>query len=271
MTYRKVALSFVAATALGLVGCVDSDGDGLSNGEEKKLGTDPDIADTDGDGLLDGEEVEMGIDPMSADTDGDGYLDGDEVNEGSDPNDEDDKIFEGGWPYNAAATADCDDRFGGTASVGDEVPCYTMVDQFDEEYNIWNMMGSADYMVIDTGATWCGPCKSMAAWLDGANNGFMPDAFIPVREAVWEGEVRWNTSLFQDESGNPATFETVEDWYNNWPTENVPVLADEGSDLIGWINAPGIPSLSLVDLETMEMVIVDDTNATMQRVLAEVE
>ena len=72
-------------------------------------------------------------------------------------------------------------------------------------------------------------------------------------------------------SGNPADQEDVEDWYNNYPTENVPVLADEGSDLADWINPPGIPSLSLVDLETMEMVLVDDTSAVMNRVLAEVE
>ncbi len=36
---------------------VDTDGDGLTDGEEIDLGTDPNLADTDGDGLTDGEEV----------------------------------------------------------------------------------------------------------------------------------------------------------------------------------------------------------------------
>ena len=43
---------------------VDSDGDGLSDGEEATLGTNPDNPDTDGDGLTDGEEV-LVIDDIS--------------------------------------------------------------------------------------------------------------------------------------------------------------------------------------------------------------
>lgn len=45
---------------------LDSDDDGLTNGEEQDLATDPLTADTDGDGYLDGEEVENGFDPNGA-------------------------------------------------------------------------------------------------------------------------------------------------------------------------------------------------------------
>ena len=136
MKYRKVALSFIAATALGLTGCVDSDGDGLTNSEERDLGTDPDVADTDGDGIADGEEVERGIDPLNIDSDGDGYSDGDEVAEGSDPADEDDMIFEGGFPYNPTAVEDCDDDdFSGRAEVGDLLPCGVFINQWEEDWD----------------------------------------------------------------------------------------------------------------------------------------
>ncbi|MEL6820299.1 MAG: OmpA family protein [Calditrichota bacterium] len=58
----------------------DPDGDGLSNKEEKKLGTDKEISDTDGDGLSDGEEVtQHNTDPLNTDTDSDGLSDGEEV------------------------------------------------------------------------------------------------------------------------------------------------------------------------------------------------
>lgn len=68
----------------------DFDGDGLSNQEEKKLGTDPLNPDTDGDGLNDGEERRLGADPLKADTDGDGLTDGYEVQFGYRPTQRDD-------------------------------------------------------------------------------------------------------------------------------------------------------------------------------------
>ncbi len=58
-------------------GYIDSDGDGLSDLEERRNGTDPLSADTDGDGVKDGAEVKQtGTNPLSADTDGDGLPDG---------------------------------------------------------------------------------------------------------------------------------------------------------------------------------------------------
>lgn len=59
----------------------DPDGDGLTNREEKQLGTNPKVADTDGDGLNDDQEVNIyKTNPLNADTDGDGLKDGEEVN-----------------------------------------------------------------------------------------------------------------------------------------------------------------------------------------------
>lgn len=57
----------------------DEDGDGLTNGQEDEIGTDPLDPDTDDDGLDDGLEVKIGTDPLKNDTDGDGVTDGIEV------------------------------------------------------------------------------------------------------------------------------------------------------------------------------------------------
>jgi len=43
---------------------VDSDGDGISDAEEERLGTDVLISDSDGDGFSDGDEIRSGFDPL---------------------------------------------------------------------------------------------------------------------------------------------------------------------------------------------------------------
>jgi len=68
----------------------DPDADGLTDGEEEDLGTDPTNPDTDGDGIGDGDEGGQGTDPTNPDTDGDGISDGQEVANGTDPLDPDD-------------------------------------------------------------------------------------------------------------------------------------------------------------------------------------
>ncbi|MCA9984519.1 MAG: FHA domain-containing protein, partial [Anaerolineales bacterium] len=76
------------ATALYLTAQAegDDDNDGLSNNQEAALGTQPDNPDTDGDGLSDGEEVNRyGTQPKNIDTDGDGLVDGAEVEAGTSP------------------------------------------------------------------------------------------------------------------------------------------------------------------------------------------
>ncbi|HUF39611.1 MAG TPA: protein kinase [Anaerolineales bacterium] len=72
-----------AGTEIALL--VDSDGDGLTDVEEQRLGTDPFNQDTDGDGLSDFEEVQTGTDPLNPDTDGDGLTDGEEKIWGTNP------------------------------------------------------------------------------------------------------------------------------------------------------------------------------------------
>jgi hypothetical protein len=69
----------------------DADNDGLNFPTEQSLGTDPGIYDSDGDGLSDGEEVNhYATDPLNPDSDGDHLDDGEEVDVyGSDPNHDD--------------------------------------------------------------------------------------------------------------------------------------------------------------------------------------
>lgn len=87
-----------AGTEVDSTGCplLDSDYDGLSDEAELALGTNPFYWDTDGDGLSDGQEVnDFHTDPLNADTDQGGLNDGDEINRGLNPlNPSDDFSFD---------------------------------------------------------------------------------------------------------------------------------------------------------------------------------
>jgi hypothetical protein len=64
----------------------DADCDGLTNGQERALGTSRSNADSDRDGLTDGFEVnKLASDPSDPDTDNDNVDDGDEVGDHTDP------------------------------------------------------------------------------------------------------------------------------------------------------------------------------------------
>jgi hypothetical protein len=68
----------------------DSDDDGLTDGQEIAIGTNPFDPDSDDDGLTDGAEVEVhGTDPLDPDTDDDGLNDGAEIAAGTNPFDQD--------------------------------------------------------------------------------------------------------------------------------------------------------------------------------------
>lgn len=94
----------------------DYDQDGIENGLELELGTDPLSPDTDNDKLSDKQEIEWGLsDPCDQDSDNDGLSDFYEITKGSNPNHPD--TDGDGWldsaefeaesdPNNAASTPD---------------------------------------------------------------------------------------------------------------------------------------------------------------------
>jgi hypothetical protein len=263
---RSIAALALIAVAPGCIFGADADGDGIKNGEEEDLGLDPDNADSDDDGLDDGAEIDAGSDPLEPDTDGDGLLDGDEIDIGTDPNemdtdgdsyndhdedyegtdplDEDDVIYEGGWPYYFGKD---DLKEGDEYAEGERFMNFKYRDQYGDRVDLYDFYNEEGiHVMLDIAAGWCGPCQAMAAWMEGEDDPYFAD-YDEVRKAVNKGELYWITVLGDSYvPGVPPAPEDIERWADDYPHDEVPVLQDTEAETFDFTGLTTIPSLVLL-------------------------
>jgi hypothetical protein len=241
----------------------DTDGDGLSDGDEAAFGSDPLVGDTDQDGLTDDAEQAAGSSPIAEDTDGDGYSDADEVDFGSDPADNNDFIYDGGWPYNRNKDDFTDPGWDRPAKRGEYLPRFTMTDQFGDTVDIYDFIDQGKPLMLDLSGLWCSWCHEVADFIDGEGNTVFdgPDyaKYASLPEMVANGEVYWITVIDADEGGQPATEQDAVTWAAQHPNPKVPVLADTEGQLTDWFRPSGYPTMALFD-DQLEIVMFNKQN-----------
>ena len=63
--------------------------------------------------------------------------------------------------------------------------------------------------------------------------------------------------MYENEFKENATYQTVSEWYQNYPDDKIPILADSNKYLHTWLKPAGIPAIILLD---QNMKIVEYTN-----------
>lgn len=234
---RHVALPLLLAT-----GCADSDGDGLTDRREGRLGTDAALADTDADGLSDGEEVlTHGTSALLPDTDQDGYLDGDEVHAGTDPNNLSDVIYQGGWPYNRSREDLALVGFDSPPQQFARFPSIEMPDQFGDLLSLHDFADHGKHILIEVCIAEHQGCGQWSAWraqLDNWQELGDFDRYEGARVKVNRGDAYWILILVA--TGNwyepgPVSPSTPVTWFEHYPHAKVPVVADVDDQIRPWL------------------------------------
>jgi len=209
--------------------------------------------DEDGDGLSCELEIEWGTDPALSDSETIMDRDGDEVNEGSDPLDSESLIYTGGWPYNPNKDSIDFPDWDSPAEVGAQLPHFEAVDQYGDIVDIYDFAGHDRPVILDMGTIWCGPCKGMAAYLSDGDTAHVEEyvwwesEYEGLYEAVRDGDIFWITVLFSAGGAGPADQSHSEGWHEDYPNDQIPVLADEELELYNWIGVGAFPVLNLLD------------------------
>ena len=105
------------------------------------------VGDTDGDGLQDDEERRLGTDPTDADSDDDGFSDGDELEAGTNPNYSYSHPYQGGYyvgwcdtpPEPTGPTGEVDGK--AAYRAGDVLENFAWIDQHDQYVDLYSFCG----------------------------------------------------------------------------------------------------------------------------------
>ena len=145
-----------------------------------------------------------------------------------------------------------------TPKNGDKFPNFIGIDQFEEYIPIHTFANQNKYILVEMGASWCTPCHLLSNWISYKDNEIQEmkwwkNDYNDIYDMIHNNEIYYITVLYEDEFKDNASFDTVYQWYNNYPDDLIPILADENKFLHRWIKPTGIPAIILLD-ESLQIV-----------------
>jgi thiol-disulfide isomerase/thioredoxin len=136
------------------------------------------------------------------------------------------------------------------------------VDQYGDMVDLYDFAGHGSRIVVDMGTIWCVPCQDMAKYLATGDTtpveqwAWWKSEYEGLHERVASGELFWITVLFS--VGTPASQADSAGWHEEYPNDQVPVLADTDLELHDWIDVQSYPVLNLID-EEMTLQVYSDS------------
>ena len=144
-------------------------------------------------------------------------------------------------------------------ALGDEFPDFYSLNQFEELISLRDINTNGKYVMIEMGTTWCAPCNVLASWLtwgdnDIENKRWWKPEYSRIKTLINDNKVMIITVLYENEHRENANYETVYEWYDNFPDENTIILSDNNKELHKWLKPTGIPAITLLD-SNMKVIV----------------
>lgn len=238
-------------------------------------GTDPDPQelDADGDGLTDAEEEALGTDPEEVDSDEDSYQDGWEVDAGTDPTDPESRIYQGYWPYNPDKDSIEDPGLDSDPKVGETFARVILTDLYGDQLDLYDFAGHDAPIILELGTGWCVGCKHFANWLSGQPS-YMDsfsdeDWYTEFPELVRQGRISWITILSENSRSQPADGDTLQDWHDDYPNDQVALMMDPEESVGTYLETTDFPEILWLDSD-MTLNYRWDTVENLEPVIEEI-
>ena len=137
-------------------------------------------------------------------------------------------------------------------------PQFKLTDRFGEEVDLYDFAGHGKLIVIEMSTAWCRPCQQLAAWLTDndlsvTNHKWWKEEYNIIRDLVIEKKIFFINIQTQDSYKTPSSLESLEDWYNMYPDEHIPLLADSDYQVRDWMRTSGYPTVIILN-DKMEVV-----------------
>ena len=155
-------------------------------------------------------------------------------------------------PENAWPQGDDPSRLEGTGyKQGDVIHDFRMLDQNGEEVALWQFYGMV--VLLDFSATWCGPCRVLAADAQETYADYADQGFVYV------------TVLFENEDNLPPLQSELQEWAELYELQS-PVVSDDLGYAYTVEPNSGWPALMVIDRDMVVAVerVVPTTDAAVR-------
>ena len=141
---------------------------------------------------------------------------------------------------------------------GDIFPRSKLTDQYGEEVDVYDFATHGKLILVELSTSWCEPCKKLASWLTYGNQSvtklpWWKTEYGIIKELIEQDQIYFINIQIQDNYKRASSLESLEEWFQEYPDERVPILADSDYYVRDWVRVTAYPSVILLN-ERMEIV-----------------